>query len=121
MIFLPLGVIWLGYLLGWDGFAMIRGPGIGIVDLANPAAISKVQAWLSTPVGGVNTSSASPATVPAPEITGPDVSSSTAQSANPSSNAANGQTGRALGLSGGSTSTPASSTRTPAFSSLGLG
>lgn len=45
MILIPLGVIWLGYSLLWNGYAMTKGPGIGLGDLIFPSRIAKVDAW----------------------------------------------------------------------------
>lgn len=52
MSFLSLGVVWAGYTLVWYGMVLLRGPGIGILDLMNPGSISKVTTWLSTPIVG---------------------------------------------------------------------
>lgn len=61
MILLPLGVIWIGYAFAWYGFANLKGPGVGVLDVILPARTSKlndaVQTWyggspnLSSPTG----------------------------------------------------------------------
>lgn len=51
MILLPLGVLLLGYSGVWYGFCMVRGEGIGIMDVLNPANIGKVDAFLANPGG----------------------------------------------------------------------
>lgn len=47
MILLPLGVLLLGYSTVWYGFCMVRGEGIGIMDVLNPRNIGKVDDFLT--------------------------------------------------------------------------
>jgi len=77
MAFIAFGVIWLGYLLGWDGYATLQQPtgpnpdGVGIVDLILPSRISKVDLaiqhnWFKNPA-----ETAPGATIPGPGYKGP--------------------------------------------------
>ncbi len=52
MILIPLGVIWLGYTLGWYGFTNLKGPGIGIADLIIPSRVTQVDAQLQANLSG---------------------------------------------------------------------
>lgn len=49
MSFFSLGVLWAGYQLGWYGFCLLKGPGIGFLDLMKPSQVSKVNNWLMQP------------------------------------------------------------------------
>lgn len=44
---IPFGVVWAGYLLGWYGYTMLQGPGIGIADLVIPSRVPKLNALLA--------------------------------------------------------------------------
>ncbi len=62
MILIPLGVLWGGYTLVWYGYSMLRGPGVGLGDLVNPAKVSKVTQIIKQDWNG---SSSSGSTLPA--------------------------------------------------------
>jgi len=47
MVIVPLGVVWAGYLLMWYGQCLIKGPGVGIVDLIVPNRASKIDEAIS--------------------------------------------------------------------------
>jgi len=60
MILIPLGIIWTGYALGWFGYAMTQGQGIGFADLIMPSRVAKVDALIKQWGNGDSASPASP-------------------------------------------------------------
>jgi hypothetical protein len=61
--FLSLGILWAGYQLTWYGYCLLRGPGLGFMDLVLPSRENFVDNWLSTPVAS-GTYSGDPAASP---------------------------------------------------------
>lgn len=58
---LGLGVVWTGYLLVWYGATTFIGPGIGLLDLANPGKAGEVARKIQGRGGpGVNASGGAP-------------------------------------------------------------
>lgn len=57
---IPLAVVWVGYAGIWYGIQLLKGPGIGLLDLIKPSQIGKVDAAIlgqriaNDPVGGGN-------------------------------------------------------------------
>lgn len=43
MIVIPLGIVWGGYTLVWYGYSLIRGPGMGLLDLVLPSRAGKAE------------------------------------------------------------------------------
>ena len=72
MILIPIGVIFGGYTLLWYGFSLIKGPGMGILDLVSPSRVSQADSVRKGWDQGVSYGP-DPGTVPA----GPGVQSGT--------------------------------------------
>lgn len=46
MILVPLGVVFVGYTVTYYGFTLLKGPGVGFLDLLIPSRWSKADAQI---------------------------------------------------------------------------
>lgn len=64
MIAIQLALVWAGYTLTWWGYGLIKGKSVGLADLINPKAVSKVDAAFGSDIAAKFTGAAAPSSSP---------------------------------------------------------